>query len=404
MGRRLTCGIMGLHGSAAVATALASTFATALAAALAAGVVLTGCTPKEAVSPAPSQASAQESAPASAQTQTQAPSQTLSETSRASSRSAPRVPEPAGDVGAGLDLPWAVAVLPDGTALVTERDTARVMQVGGGPPREVGSIPEALAGSGEGGLLGLAASPDYAQDSLLFAYYTGEEDNRIVRMSYADGVLGKPEPILTGIPKSRNHNGGRIKFGPDGNLYVGTGDAQRPELAQDRGSLAGKILRITADGQPAEGNPDPGSPVYSLGHRNVQGLAWDSAGRLWATEFGPDVNDELNLITPGGNYGWPDVTGAPGTGSFRDAKVVWPSTATSSPSGIAIVDDVAYIGALRGERLWQVDLHGGKPGTPRAWFEGTFGRLRDVVAGPDGTLWVAANAPSQGAVLRVELK
>ena len=143
--------------------------------------------------------------------------------------------------------------------------------------------------------------------------------------------------ISPGFPKAATHNGGRIRFGPDGYLYVGTGDSQRREQPQDRAALGGKILRLTPDGRPAPGNPFGDNPVYSLGHRNVQGLAWDSAGRLWASEFGPDVNDELNLIVPGGNYGWPEVTGAPHRPGFLDAKVVWPSTADSSPSGLEIV-------------------------------------------------------------------
>ena len=123
-------------------------------------------------------------------------------------------------------------------------------------------------------------------------------------------------------------------------------------------ALGGKILRLTPRDAPRRAIPFGDNPVYSLGHRNVQGLAWDSAGRLWASEFGPDVDDELNLIVPGGNYGWPEVTGAPHRAGFLDAKVVWPSTAESSPSGLEIVGDTAYLGALRGQRLWAVPLNG----------------------------------------------
>jgi glucose/arabinose dehydrogenase len=207
--------------------------------------------------------------------------------------------------------------------------------------------------------------------------------------------------VLTGIPKAETHNGGRIAVGPDGHLYVGTGDAAVRDRAQDPASLGGKILRITADGGIPEDNPVPGSPVYSLGHRNVQGLAWDSAGRLWASEFGPEVDDELNLVTPGGNYGWPEVTGAPGDPRYIDAQVVWPSTAASSPSGMAIVDDVAYIGGLRGERLWQVPLGGGTAGEPASHFDGEFGRLRDVAAAADGSLLVATNESGGARILTI---
>jgi len=322
----------------------------------------------------------------------------------AGSTRSPAVPVFDRELATGLSVPWAIALLPDGSALVTERDTALIKHISGGTVEEVGSIPEALAGTGEGGLLGLAVSPDYEQDHLVFAYFTGAQDNRIVRFTYDGGVMGRPEPILTGIPSAQIHNGGRIRFGPDGFLYVATGDATVEDRAQDPASLGGKILRITTTGAPAPGNPTEGSPVYSLGHRNVQGLAWDSAGRLWATEFGPTVDDELNLIQPGGNYGWPAVTGAPGRAGFIDAQVVWPSPATSSPSGMAIIDDVAYIGALRGERLWQVPLRGGTAAEPIEHFQGSFGRLRETIEGPDGSLWIANNRAANGSsVLRFVL-
>ncbi len=179
---------------------------------------------------------------------------------------------------------------------------------GSGPAATVGKVPDVVPG-GEGGLLGLALSPDFAADRYLYAYFTAQEDNRIARVrlegSGARLGLGATEVVFTGIPKASTHNGGRIRFGPDGYLYVGTGDSQRRGQPQDRNALGGKILRITPDGRPAPGNPFGDNPVYSLGHRNVQGLDWDSAGRLWASEFGPDVDDELNLVVPGGNYGWP---------------------------------------------------------------------------------------------------
>ncbi len=297
--------------------------------------------------------------------------------------------------GKGLQLPWSIAFLPDGTALVSERATAMVQLIGASPgagKSAVGKVDHVVPG-GEGGLLGLAVSGSFATDHYLYAYYTSATDNRVVRMTYQNGRLGPQEVLLTGIAKAANHDGGRIKFGPDGFLYVGTGDALQKGSAQDRGSLNGKVLRITAEGKPAPGNPFGNSPVYSYGHRNVQGLAWDSAGRLWISEFGPDVDDELNLIQPGGNYGWPLVTGAPGRAGFIDAKVVWPSTADASPSGLAIVDDVAYLSALRGQRIWQVALHGTDPGQPQEFFRGKYGRLRDVVAVAPGGSAAAGSTP-----------
>ncbi|MDQ0768722.1 glucose/arabinose dehydrogenase [Pseudarthrobacter defluvii] len=264
-----------------------------------------------------------------------------------------------------------------------------------------------MAPSGEGGLLGLALSPRFGSDRYLYAYLTSQEDNRVVRIaldSAPDGSLtpGQPQTVFSGIPKASTHNGGRIRFGPDGFLYVGTGDAQRRNQPQDRSALGGKILRLTPDGSPAPGNPF-GNAVYSLGHRNVQGLAWDAEGRLWASEFGPDVDDELNLILPGANYGWPDVTGAPHRAGFQDAKVVWPSTRESSPSGLEIFGGVAYLGALRGERLWAVPLSGTEAGDPVAYFTGRYGRIRDVIRTPQGGLCLLTNGenPDFALVLRV---
>jgi len=300
-----------------------------------------------------------------------------------------------------------VAFLPDGTAVVSERDSARIKSIRNGQATTVGEVAGVEHG-GEGGLLGLALSPGFAKDRWLYAYFTSSSDNRIARMRLtgdAGGTLalGEPEVIFSGIPKASTHNGGRIRFGPDGFLYVGTGDSQRREQPQDTKALGGKILRLTPEGSPAPGNPFGDNPVYSYGHRNVQGLAWDSAGRLWASEFGPDVDDELNLIIPGGNYGWPTVTGSPGRDGLMDAKVVWPKTSDASPSGLEIVDGVAYTGALRGQRLWAIPLTGDAAGTPVAYFTGQYGRLRDVALAPDGTLWAISNNrnPDFALILRV---
>ncbi|MFF1829736.1 PQQ-dependent sugar dehydrogenase [Paenarthrobacter sp. NPDC058040] len=303
----------------------------------------------------------------------------------------------------GLQLPWSAVFLPDGAAVVSERDSGLLKEIRDGRATSIGEVPGVVPG-GEGGLLGLALSPGFASDHWLYAYFTSGTDNRIARMKLTrDSAgrlsVGEPNVVFSGISKASTHNGGRIRFGPDGFLYVGTGDSQRREQPQDIKALGGKILRLTPDGKPAPGNPFGDNPVYSYGHRNVQGLAWDADGRLWASEFGPDVDDELNLITPGGNYGWPTVTGAPGRNGFLDAKVVWPSTADASPSGLEILDGVAYTGALRGQRLWAVPLAGETAGTPVAFFTGEYGRLRDVVKGPDGSLWVLSNNRNPDFVL-----
>lgn len=290
-------------------------------------------------------------------------------------------------VATGLDVPWALAFLPDGRTLVTERETGRILRLpaGGGTPVEVMRIGDvATADTQEGGLLGLAVSPDYPSDRLVYAYYTTSSDNRIVRFRLG----GTVRPILTGLRRGSIHNGGRIAFGPDGMLYAGVGDTGDRTLAQDRGALNGKILRIDPAGGAPAGNPFPGSPVWSYGHRNVQGLAWDSADRLWATEFGQDRFDEVNLIRPGHDYGWPIVEGTGDThgGKFTNPLVTWP-TSEASPSGAAIVGDVMYIGALRGEALLRVHLDGDRATAGTPLFHGRYGRIRAVTAAPDGTVW-----------------
>ncbi len=316
----------------------------------------------------------------------------------------PAEPTVRGNVASGLALPWGMALLPDGSLLVTERDSAEVKRIRDGGVEVVGVVEDAIAAGGEGGLLGIAVAPGSVEEQRVFLYYTSAADNRVVSMAYEEeGGLSGLEEVLTGIPKANIHNGGRIKFGPDGYLYIGTGDAAEAGNAQDQASLGGKILRVTAQGEPAPGNPF-GTAVYSLGHRNVQGLAWDSEDRLWASEFGPDRDDELNLIVPGGNYGWPTVTGAPGNNNFIDAQVVWPSTATSSPSGLAIVGDIAYVGGLRGERLWKVPLSDGFAEEPVSFFDSAYGRLRDTIAGPDGGLLIATNEGNGSRILQVEMQ
>jgi glucose/arabinose dehydrogenase len=302
-------------------------------------------------------------------------------------------------VASGLDVPWGMAFLPDGNALVAERDTGRIVQVspGGGQARRVYEVPGVDVG-GEGGLLGLAVSPDYAQNRWVYAYHTSDSDNRIVRFRL-DGDA-RPEVVFDGIRKAGNHNGGRIRFGPDGMLYAGTGDAANTASSQDPDSPNGKILRLTPEGDPAPGNPRAGSPVYTLGHRNVQGLAWDSAGRMYATEFGQNRLDEVNRIEPGKNYGWPEVEGEGDTegGRYTNPIVTW-STDDASPSGAAIAGDTLYVAALRGERLWTVPLNDGQAGEPRAELRDRYGRLRTVEVAPDGALWLAtSNRDGRGDV------
>jgi len=288
-----------------------------------------------------------------------------------------------------LQVPWGVAFLPGGDALVSERTTGRILRVAksGGTKKVVMRVPGVNTHAGEGGLLGLAVSKRYATDKLVYAFFTTGHDNRIARF----GLGGRLRVIFSGIAAAQIHNGGRLAFGPDGKLYASTGDAGNTANAQDRGSPNGKILRLNPDGSIPADNPFRGSPVWSLGHRNVQGLAFDRAGRLWAPEFGQNTFDEVNLIRKGKNYGWPAVEG-PGTGGgrFVAPKVVW-RTSESSPSGAAIVGANLFVGALAGRRLWKIPLRGTSAGTPQKLLDGKYGRVRSPAAAPDGSLWVTTS-------------
>jgi glucose/arabinose dehydrogenase len=286
-------------------------------------------------------------------------------------------------VATGLRTPWGLAFLPDGGALVAQRGDGRILQVrpGQGKPREVYDVP-GVAAAGEGGLLGLAVARDFAATGLVYAYLTAKADNRVVRFKLGDRT--PPQVVFDGIDKAGIHNGGRIAFGPDGMLYVGTGDAGNGTAAQNRDDSNGKILRLTPDGRPAPGNPFDGSPVWSMGHRNVQGMAWDASGKMYGIEFGQNRYDEVNVIQPGRNYGWPAVEGKGGDKRYVDPIVTW-TTDEASPSGAAIAGRTLYVAALKGQRLWTVPLDGGEP---KAELSGRYGRLRTVAVAPAGALWL----------------
>ncbi|MBN2177228.1 MAG: PQQ-dependent sugar dehydrogenase [Demequinaceae bacterium] len=311
----------------------------------------------------------------------------------------------------GLFLPWDIAFAPDGTMLVTISDSGQILRYKDGEyDYLVGEGADWLRGqtnpAGEGGLLGIAILP--SNPNVLYVYVTGPSDNSVVRMQRFGQYLDEPTVILSGIPRANYHDGGRIRFGPDGYLYIATGDAGIKPYSQDLTSLAGKILRVVADNSDEDGQAAPGNPfgtrVWSYGHRNVQGLGWTSDGRMYASELGWNTQDELNLIEPGNNYGWPNkegMVGAPaGTakgqtvGGYTYPVATW-ATSEASPSGIGITDEGIYIGALRGQRIWRVPLTADGIGTPHVLLS-DLGRIRLVTSGPNGNLY-ALTSNSSGA-------
>ena len=285
-----------------------------------------------------------------------------------------------------LDVPWSLAFVGD-TALLTERVSARVLELDGASTRVVGTVAGVKTDAGEGGLLGLAV-----RDRSLYVYCTTSRDNRVVRYELTGSpgrlALGASRTILAGIPANTFHNGGRIKFGPDGMLYISTGDGGASGNAQRLNSLSGKILRVTPDGGNPPDNPFPHSPIWSWGHRNVQGLGWAADGTMFASEFGQNRYDELNVIRKGANYGWPVVEGIAHDPRFADPQQQWP-VSEASPSGLAVVGGTIFIANLRGERLRAVPV--AHPSTAQEFYVARYGRLRDVQLAPDGTLWLLTN-------------
>jgi glucose/arabinose dehydrogenase len=323
--------------------------------------------------------------PASSASPSNTPSSSPS-SSGVASRGDPRATEIASDLAA----PWGLIPLKDRSFLIAERDEGKIVRVENGSASQVRTIDE-VDPAGEGGLLGLAITTD---EKTVFAYYTAAKDNRIVSMSWDGRELGEPKVILRGIPKGFIHNGGRMVVGPDDYLYVGTGESGTGRLSQDKNSLGGKILRVRPDGRPAPGNPFD-NEVFSYGHRNVQGLAFDDQGRLWASEFGQNRWDELNLITKGANYGWPEVEGSGDVRGMTNPKVVW-RTDEASPSGLAYWQNSLWMAGLRGERLWEIPVDGTKTGDPIAHFRGDYGRLRTVQVAVDGGSLLLTNSNTDG--------
>jgi len=307
-------------------------------------------------------------------------------------------------VAKGLEIPWSLVFMPDGRLLVPERHgRVRVIDTARGTA-EIALTIDDVSTDGEAGLLGLALDPAFTSNRLVYLYYTarspgGGAANRVVRYRESGGRLGEPVVLLDDIPANTIHDGGRLRFGPDGLLYITTGDAANETLAQDVASYAGKILRLNADGTTPRGNPF-GSPVYSYGHRNPQGLDWHPAtGDLWASEHGATGNDEINVVESGANYGWPLIQGNQTLPGMR-APITFYNPAVA-PSGASFYRgqrfpqfaNNLFVATLRGTLLLRLRID---PSARRLigqerLLEGQFGRLRDVVTGPDGYLYFCTN-------------
>ena len=312
------------------------------------------------------------------------------------------------EVVTDTDIPWGLVALPDGTVLYNRRDAHDIVLLNPTTKTKtsIGTVPNVQNTDGEGGLLGLAVTPNFpATDSWLYIYHTSPSDNRIVRIQYKNGALDNStlQVLLSGINRNKYHNGGRLRFGPDGKLYATAGDGQNGDDAQNIAKLNGKVLRLNTDGTVPTDNPF-GNYVWSYGHRNPQGLAFDSQGRLWEQEFGNDRMDETNLIQKGGNYGWPNCEGTlsqAGSGCATPGYIAPAYTYTNteaSCSGIAIVRDVLYVACQRGTRVYREVISGTSLTNVQQLFVGTYGRLRTVEPTIDGGLWLTTtnNGDSDG--------
>ena len=313
-------------------------------------------------------------------------------------------PDEVTSIATGLDVPWSLGFLPQGGLLVAVR-SGRLVHVVDGERRAQVTVP-GVRQRGESGLMGLALHPRFVENAWIYLAFTVEgasgPQNRLVRYRWTGTGLADDRVIVDGIPAAMFHDGGVVAFGPDGYLYLTTGDATRGDLAQDSTSLAGKILRFTDDGGIPPDNPF-GTHVFSWGHRNPQGLAWDDRDRLWSTEHGRSGArtglDELNLIEPGANYGWPLIEGDARRAGIKTPVLHSGPDYTWAPAGAAYLNGSVFFGGLRGEALYEARLSDSAGPMLRAHFYGEFGRIRAVIVGPDGMLYfTTSNRDRRGLV------
>lgn len=300
------------------------------------------------------------------------------------------------EVATSLNIPWEISFLPNGEMLVTERG-GKLLKISQAGKKTIAEI-QGVKHIGEGGLLGLALDPDFKTNKFIYLYSTttetGEITNRVERYKLENDALSQRTVILADIKGSSNHDGGRIAFGPDDYLYITTGDADEPKLAQDTKSLNGKILRIKNDGSIPDDNPF-GNAIYSYGHRNPQGLAWDSQGNLWSTEHGPSGvqtgNDEVNKIVKGGNYGWPEIRGQEKKEGMVTPVLESGKSDTWAPAGLVFLDGNLFFTGLRGKALYQIKIETDLKLDLQTNFKDQFGRLRAVAIGPDGYVYLGTS-------------
>ncbi len=294
-------------------------------------------------------------------------------------------------VATNLEIPWEIVFLDNDVMLVAER-TGRLVKIENGQKQIIAQIND-VKSEGEGGLLGMALHPNFPENKWLYLYMTVESDNgtknEVRKYVLGENGISDEEIILSGIEGAIIHNGGRLKFGPDGYLYVATGDANQSNLAQDTNSMAGKILRIKDDGSVPTDNPF-NNEIYSYGHRNPQGMAWDSLSQLWATEHGPSTMDEVNLIVAGGNYGWPEITGSETREGMITPVINSGTNETWAPSGMEIVDDWIYFVGLRGQNLYRMRARAENVELEKL-LDGVYGRMRFIRMGRDGYFYIGTN-------------